>query len=244
METSQVENVISTSSPPNLGKVDNFAATAYLVKKYQECKEKNEKQAYEVIISKLNTTVKANFYQVLHEGISKKWPNDYVQTRETEYEKLVLTPDGKEAYTKVLNMLDLTHKTVSIDEKEKVLSNENQLIIEKNKEIVENNASTSKTKLNELAPGKNKRAKKEEKLVITLTTNKKGQSDFNFKIKEGIVVATNRWDEDLRDFLQKMEQEARWWDAVEKKWIVRNDMAVEKLLKFIEKQAYGLVDQR
>jgi hypothetical protein len=241
MEASQVENIISVCSPPNLGKIDNFAATAYLVKKYQECKDKKENQAYEVIVSKLNTTVKSNFYQVLHEGISKKWPNDYVQTRETEYEKLVLTPDGKEAYTQVLNMLDLTHKTVSLEEKEKVLSNENQLIIEKNKEI-ENKAS--KTKLNELVQGKNKRAKKEEKLIVTLTTNKKGHSNFNFKVKEGIVVATNRWDEDLRDFLQKLEQEARWWDAVEKKWIVRNDMAVEKLLKFVEKQAYGLVDER
>jgi hypothetical protein len=58
-----------------------------------------------------------------------------------------------------------------------------------------------------------------EALIVTLTTNKKGHSNFNFKIKEGIVVATNRWDEYLRDFLQKMEQEARWWDAVEKKWL-------------------------
>jgi hypothetical protein len=246
MEASQVENVISVCSPPNLGKIDNFAATAYLVKKYQECKEKKEKQAYEVIVSKLNTTVKSNFYQILHEGISKKWPNDYVQTRETEYEKLVLTPDGKEAYTQVLNMLDLTYKTVSLEEKEKVLSNENQLIIEKNKEIEVNNtvASTSKSKLNELVPGKSKRAKKEEKLIVILTTNKRGHPNFNEKIKEGVLVESNRWDEGLRNFIQKMEQETRWWDITNKKWIIRTDAAVEKLLRFIEKEGFGLTDER
>jgi hypothetical protein len=93
---------------------------------------------------------------------------------------LVLTPDGKEAYILVLNMLDLTYKTVPLEEKEKVLSNENQLIIEKNKEIEVNNtvASTSKSKLNELVPGKSKRAKFEEKLKVILTTNKRGHPNF------------------------------------------------------------------
>jgi hypothetical protein len=92
------------------------------------------------------------------------------------------------------------------------LSNENQLIIEKNKEIEVNNtvASTSKSKLNELVTGKSKRAKKEDKLIVILTTNKKGHPYFNEKIKEGILVESNRWDEGLRNFIQKMEQETRW----------------------------------
>jgi hypothetical protein len=92
------------------------------------------------------------------------------------------------------------------------LSNENQLIIEKNKEIEVNNtvASTSKSKLNELVPGKSKRAKKEEKLIFILTTNKRGHPNSNEKIKEGVLVESNRWDEGLRNFIQNMEQETRW----------------------------------
>jgi hypothetical protein len=73
-----------------LWEVENFAATVYLVKKYEECKDKEKEKAYEVFISKLNTTVETNFYQVLNKGISKTWPDNYIQTRQTDFEKLVL----------------------------------------------------------------------------------------------------------------------------------------------------------
>ena len=78
MESNQIQNVISDCTRPDIGQIENFAATVYLVKKYEECKDKEKKKAYEVFISNLNTTVETNFYQVLNKGISKTWPDNYI----------------------------------------------------------------------------------------------------------------------------------------------------------------------
>jgi hypothetical protein len=244
MESNQIQNFISDCTKPDIGKIENFAATVYLVKKYEECKDKEKEKAYEVFISKLNTTVETNFYQVLNKGISKTWPDNFIQTRQTDFEKLVLKPDGKEVYTKVLNMLDLTYKTISQDQKDEILVKEDKLLTEKSKDVEIEASKPVKNKLNEIVAGKNKKAKKDEKLVITLQSNKKDDENFDASNKEGILFATNRFDVEFKDFIQKLDQDDRWWDFKLKQWIIRSDSAVEKVLKFIQKKSFGLIDNR
>ena len=165
MESNQIQNVISDCTRPDIGKIENFAATVYLVKKYEECKDKEKEKAYEVFISKLNTTVETNFYQVLSKGISKTWPDNYIQTRQTDFEKLVLKPDGKEVYTKVLNMLDLTYKTISQDQKDEMLVKEDKLLTEKSKDVEIEASKPVKNKLNEIIAGKKKLEKTKSLLL-------------------------------------------------------------------------------
>ena len=234
MEKSQVESTISACTPPDLGKIDNFAATAYLVKKYQECKE--DQQNYEVIISKLNTTVKSNFYKVLNEGISKKWPDSYIQTRETDYERLVLTKDGKDAYTKVLNMLDLNYKTISKDDVKAVLVKDDETLKKRF-------GTTSETnKLNGLVNGKKR--KKDEQLIVTLSGNYINSEDYNKDVPQGTVINTSRYDDNLIKFLQSLEQKDRWYDFKNKKWIIINPESMKLVKGFLEKNAIVVIDKR
>ena len=237
MDKSQIENTMSLCTPPDLGKIDNFAATAYLVKKYQECKD--EQQNYEVIISKLNTTVKSNFYKVLNEGISKKWPDTYIQTRETDYERLVLTKDGKEAYTKVLNMLDLNYKTVNVEEAKVELVKEDETL---KKRLSEQATSSETSKLNSLAPGKKR--KKEDTLSIKLSGNYLNFQDYNKDLPQGIVLETNRYDHELVTFLQQLDSKDKWYDYNSKKWIIKNQEAMALVMSFIQKQPIVLIDNR
>ena len=118
--TKEANETVSLFTPPDLGK------------KFKDCKEENQK--YEVVLSNLNTKVNLNFYQVIHEGINRKWPDNYIQTQETEFERLALTSEGKNAYTKFVNMLDLSIKTVTEEEKNQKLSKEIELIKQKQNE--------------------------------------------------------------------------------------------------------------
>ena len=77
-----------------------------------------------------------------------------------------------------------------------------------------------------------------------MLSNKKDDENFDAAVKEGILVETNRYDVEFKDFIQKLDQDDRWWDFKIKQWIIRNDSAVEKLLKFIQKKSFGLIDNR
>ena len=236
LEVSNMHNIVSLCTPPDLGKIDNFTTTAYLVKKYQECKE--QEQNYEVVISKLNTTIKSNFYQVFHDGINRKWPDSYIQSRESDYERLVLTNDGKEAYTKKLYMLDLNYKIVTNQQKEAIIQKENDTIISDYKE------NGTKRKESVLAPGKVKKAKKDERLVVTLSCNFKDEPNYNDKIQDGIVVETNRWDQDLLQFIQNLDKKTRWYEYNEKKWIIKGQTSMDHLLAYIKKKEIAILDNR
>ena len=232
MNQTQIENIVSACSPPDLGKVDNFAATVYLVKKYEECKELAE-QNYEVVVSKLNSKVDSNFYQVFNHGINKNWPDSYVQNRETDYERLVLTNDGKEAYTKMLNVLNLSYKTISPDQKEKLQLKENNILsfADSSEDInQEKKQKPAKRKLFEIVSDKKKKPK-DELLKVTLTSNFPGEPDYNEQMHEGTVVNVNKYDDDLRVFIKNnLLSNQRWYDFVFKKWIVKGKEAEDKLL--------------
>jgi hypothetical protein len=140
-------------------------------------------------------------------------------------------------------MLDLTYKTISQDQKDEILVKEDKLLTEKSKDVEIEASKPVKNKLNEIVAGK-KKARKDEKLVITLLSNKKDDENFGAAVKEGILVETKRYDVEFKDFIQKLDQDDRWWDFKIKQWIIRNDSAVEKLLKFIQKKSFGLIDNR
>ena len=91
-------------------------------------------------------------------------------------------------------MLDLTYKTISQDQKDEILVKEDKLLTEKSKDVEIEASKPVKNKLNEIVAGKNKKAKKDEKLVITLQSNKNDDENFDATIKEGILFATKRFD--------------------------------------------------
>ena len=202
-------------------------------------------QNNEVVVSKLNSKVDSNLYLVLNRGINKNWPDSYVQNRETDYESLILTNDGKEAYTKMLNVLNLSYKTISPDEKEKLqLKESNILTFADSSQDQEKKQKPAKRKLFEVV-GDKKKKPKDELLKITLTSNLPGEPDYIEQMHEGTVVNTNKYDEDLRVFIKNnLLSNERWYDYVFKKWIIKGKDAEDKLMGYLRKQKCVVLDNR